>query len=238
MIPGFLKQDGDRVLFNDDGEMIYYIPEKYFNGKNAVLNGEYMDVMGIFNYDVFYSNGKHMGLKLFSFPTMIRCKPTLITKESSLQLEGMDAPEAFRLLHFSKGAEAICSTKVIKTVANADQFTNLLLRGNLPQNIPYDKLHEYITENARLNGFGYGLSAQMFGIVVSELCRDPKDLSRPFRLSDMKNMTDYKMVSISELPKYISPYTSITSENADESIAGAITNKSKTSSPLEKVMMN
>ena len=51
-------------------------------------------------------------------------------------------------------------------------------------------------------------------------------------------MTDYKSMPILQIPKYVSPYTSITSENADEAIANAIINKSKTDSPLEKVMMN
>ena len=46
------------------------------------------------------------------------------------------------------------------------------------------------------------------------------------------------MVSIKALPKFISPYVAITSENADESIANAIMNKTGVESPLEKVMMN
>ena len=89
-----------------------------------------------------------------------------------------------------------------------------------------------------MNGFKYPLNNQMYGIIVSELCRDPKDLSRPFRVTKSTNMTDYKSMPILQIPKYVSPYTSITSENADEAIANAIINKSKTDSPLEKVMMN
>ena len=99
-------------------------------------------------------------------------------------------------------------------------------------------IHEYIIENANLNGFNYKVSGQLFGILISELYRDPKDLSKPFRLSDMADMTDYQAISILKIPKYTSPYTAITSENADEAIAAAITTKGKTDSPLEKVMMN
>ena len=51
-------------------------------------------------------------------------------------------------------------------------------------------------------------------------------------------MTAYKAVPITQIPKYISAYTAVTSENADEAIASAIENKSHTESPLEKVMMN
>ena len=48
----------------------------------------------------------------------------------------------------------------------------------------------------------------------------------------------YKMIPITQVPKYISPYTAITSENPDEAIAGALTTTGSNRSPLEKVMMN
>ena len=30
-IPAFLKQDGDKLLYNQDGELLYYIPDSYFS---------------------------------------------------------------------------------------------------------------------------------------------------------------------------------------------------------------
>ena len=33
----FLKQDKEKVLFNGDGELIYYVPEKYFESKSALV---------------------------------------------------------------------------------------------------------------------------------------------------------------------------------------------------------
>jgi hypothetical protein len=47
----------------------------------------------------------------------------------------------------------------------------------------------------------------------------------------------YKAIPMTKIPKYISPYTAVTSENADEAVAAAMTLKSNTESPLEKVMM-
>ena len=92
--------------------------------------------------------------------------------------------------------------------------------------------------NAQINGVKYNLNYQMYGIPISEICRDPKDLSKPFRLSKETDSTAYKAIPITQIPKYVSPYTSITSENADEAIASAIISKNHTDSPLEKVMMN
>ena len=75
-------------------------------------------------------------------------------------------------------------------------------------------------------------------MMISELCRDPNNLSIPFRYSDMSNMSGYKSIAISRVPKYTSPYTAITSENPDEAIAGAMITTGTGKSPLEKVMMN
>ena len=55
----------------------------------------------------------------------------------------------------------------------------------------------------------------------------------------MKNMLDYTLIDIRMVPKYISPYTAITSENWDESVRAAILMKYKENapeSPLEKVV--
>lgn len=237
MLPSYIKKDGDKVLYTGDGEVIYYIPEKFFSTKNAIINGEYVDVFGIFNYDIFDENGKSRGLSLFKYPTMITCKPTSFSKETMI-LKGTKIEMDYRLLHFKKDDELVCSTRVVKDVANAEKFTNLLFRANLPDNIRYDELHELLPFNASINGFSYNLINQMFGLLVSEICRDPSDLSKPFRLSKMKNMTDYKAIGLTKIPKYISPYTAITSENADEAVASAMTNKATGKSPLERVMMN
>jgi hypothetical protein len=122
-------------------------------------------------------------------------------------------------------------------IDNVEEFYKLFLYGHLPTTISYDKMHEYFIESMQLNGNDYGLSLQLFGIVVSEMCRDKKDISKPFRLAKDNNMKNYKAVSIKDIPKFISPYASITSENWDESVVNAIMNKSPKNSPMEKLLM-
>lgn len=233
----FYKRDGDKVIFNDSGELIYFIPEKYFDIKISSAYGEYIDTMGVFSYALYNASGKMTTLKPFKCPTMIRCRPSSITKEPKFHLQGTSEPQAYRLLHFTKGDELISNVNVPMVVDNVEKFVNLLIRANLPETIPYDQIHEYIMANAALNKFNYKISPQIIGVLVSELCRDPNDLSRPFRFTDMKDMNGYKAISILKVPKYTSPYTAITSENADEAIAAAMTVKSNTESPLEKIMM-
>lgn len=233
----FFKTVGDSLLFSGDGELIYYVPEKYFDNSMAVIIGEYVSIMGVFTYGVFDKNGKREVFKPFKAPTLIQCKPYKIEKEPEYHLEGTKSPKPYRFLYFKKDDELITHLNVSKEFDNVEKFNNLFMRGNLPDNIPYDKVYEYLIANAELNNFDYKVSYQILGLPISEIYRDPKDPSKPFRLSGMNDMLDYVVVSIDKAPKYNSPFTAITSDNADEAVAAALTVKGKTVSPLEKIMM-
>ena len=142
------------------------------------------------------------------------------------------------MLHFKNGDELICNINVPADVGNVEKFVNLLIGGHLPDDIPYNEIFKYVINNANMNNFNYKVSAQIIGILLSELYRSSRDSSVPFRNSNYKDMLDYKAISIKAVPKFTSPYTAITSENADEAIAAAMTmTKSSADSPLEKVMM-
>ena len=233
----FYKVNKEKVIFTGDGELIYYVPNKYFESNIAKIYGNIVDLFGVFTYGLYNKQGKLIKLDRFKLPTQFQCKPYKIDKENGFQLNGTKEPQDYRLLYFKKGDELISQKRVPKVVVNVENFIKLLISANLPDNIPYDKIHEYLIDNAEMNGFNYKISPQVLGLLISELYRDPKDLSKPFRFTDMKDMTDYKAISIKAIPKYTSPYTAITSENADKAIAAALTLKSNVSSPLEPVMM-
>lgn len=237
-MPDYFKEIDGKVIYTGDGELIYYVPEKYFELNVASIIGEYVETMGVFSYCNFTKAGKSEGVKAFKCPTMIKCMPASIDKVNNYSLEGSKEPKSYRLLHFTEGSELLCATYVPKDVSNVEKFVNLWIRGNLPDNIPYNEIHEYIMMNADLNGFNYKVSTQIIGLVISELCRDSKDLTKPFRLGAMKNMLDYKSIPINKVPKYTSPYTAITSENPDEAIAASIITTGAGQSPLEKVIIN
>ena len=234
----FMKEVDNKLIFTDNGEIIYYVPEKYFELNVASIIGEYVETMGIFAYGLYDKAGKLLSFKHFKCPTVIRCKPSKIEKINNYQLQGSKSEKSYRLLHFVKDDELMCETSIPQNVDNVDKFMNLLIRGNLPDYIPYNELQDYVIQNAQLNGFNYKVSNQLIGMLISELCRCSTDLSKPFRATDMKDMYDYVMIPIMRVPKYTSPYTAITSENPDEAIAGALITTGTGVSPLEKVMMS
>lgn len=92
-----------------------------------------------------------------------------------------------------------------------------------------------------VNGGDYGITPQEFGLLVSEQCRDPENIRRPYRLSKAidSSMVAYDVVSIKEMAKLISPFTAIVSENWDEAVisAGLIPDKDIKDTPMEKIMM-
>lgn len=236
-IPNFLKRDEESLIFNQDGEMVYYVPEVYFERKYASIVGNSVTLIGIFNYQIFDNKGKSSGVKTFNFPTLFVCQPYEIEKVKDFQLTKNDDKNDYRLLKFRKGNKAVVSVKVAQDVENAELFYKMFTTGKLPTTIDYDKIQNYFIENISLNGAGYGLNLQIFGIIISEMCRAKNDETKLFRHTDIKNMTDYKYINIKQIPKLVSPFTSITSENWDEATVNAITNKNTKYSPLEKLFM-
>lgn len=244
-IPSFLKLDGSKLLCNlDDGEeLIYYIPDTYFSDTKssvAVILGEYVSTIGVFDWGLVDKHGNRGKSHPFKFPTIFICKPYSIEKVKDLSLNGTRAID-YRLLHFRKGDEAVSDINVPQNIDNVEiLFKALIFVSNkLPPTTPYNHLHEYFTENMQLNGKSYGLNMQMFGIMISELCRDAHDVSKPYRLSNFTDETSYRQISIVDIPKFISPYTSLTSQNWDESLMAAVEMSQEGNNkvtPLEKVV--
>lgn len=236
-VPTFLKKDGDALLFNGEGQFVFYVPELYFDRGDAEIKGEYVNLLGILDYTIYNKNGSNIGLKRFYFPTVFLTKPSRIEKSKNIRLKAAVEPQDYRLLIFEKDDAVVVSTKVPQNISNVEDFYRIFLTGKLPTTIPYDKLQDYFIDSIKLNGSSYGMSLQMFGIVVGEMCRDPKDPSRAFRLTKFTDPMSYRNISIKDLPKYISPNVSISSENWDLGVVGAIMNPNTTNSPLEKLIM-
>ncbi len=244
-LPKFLKQEGNALVYNSTGELVYYIPDAYFTDvKNptAMIMGQYVYAIGVFDWGLIDDKGKLLKSHIFKYPTMIQCKPYRIEKVKSFSLRNTK-PMDYQVLHFRKGDEAISDINIPNTVDNVENLFGAMVitGGRQPHTIPYDKLHEYPEQSMELNGLSFKINMQFFGIMFSELERDPNDISKPFRHTAMNDMTNYQQVAIDVVPKYTSPYVALTSKNFDESLMASIMlsgedeDKIK-NSPLEKVV--
>lgn len=246
-LPKFLSLEGDSLIFNqDNATFVYYIPEEYFNNDSKVSiaeeYGQYISFIGICDWAIIDGNGKVSTLKAFCFPTMVMCKPDRVEKVKNYRLADGE-PADYRLLKFNKGDEVISQIRVPQLIDNVEIFFKMfVITSKFPTTIAYDEIWQVFVENAALNGFSYGLSNQLFGVLIGGLCRAPEDTKKPFRFTNMDNMNKYKLISIKMLPKYISPYTALISEGWDQDIQAAILMKDTpedelANSPLEKIVM-
>ena len=246
-LPNFLTLKGRSLIFNKDNvTFVFYVPANYFKNTSKVpiaeYRGQYVSMIGVCNYAIIDSHGRRGEVKPFVFPTMFLCKPGEIDETSgkNLSLDNTE-PSDYILLKFQKGDEVVSDVKVPQDIGNVEMFFKMMIiTAKIPTTIPYDRLWELFYESANLNGLNYGLNIQLICLIISRICRDPDDITKLFCNTDMKDMRKYTELSIKNVPKYISPYQAITSENFDEALRAAVLLKDEVDStpisPLEKIV--
>lgn len=239
-VPFFLEQKNSTLFLKKGYTVKYYIPEKYFDS-NCMQDGSYFNLIGIFLYDVF-KDGKSVFKepKLFYYPTLFTIKPSYIKKVNDTKLYGDDT---YREAVFeTEDSEPVSSIHTIKEATTAENVLKMLLYGRIPKIIPYEKLHNIINDSALLNGISFNNIAGLEGLIVSELCRDKNDISKQFIKTYNENKstknTDYTILNIDSIPKYVSPYSSLVSYDKTIAVAAALeANKITNASALEKILM-
>lgn len=239
MFPKYLKKDGDSIVFDGKGKLKMFIPQKQFDLNVATFSGRICNFFGVVSYCVEDEHGKKSKLHKINCPTQLQCVPSSIDTIRDIKLIKESKNQDYKILIFEKGAKVILNTAVPKNVANAEKLINLfIITGNIPETIPYDQIQDYIEENMKLNGESYNVPLQLWGVIVSECCRSSKDSAIPFRLSGSKDMYDYESISVKNVSKMVSAFSAFQSENFDDSVIHAMTNKKAVDSPLEKVLTN
>ena len=239
-LPSFIKEDGEQLLFTGkDKEMVIYIPEKYFERRIAEQEGEFFNIIGIFDYTVQDINtGKNIGLKRFRYPTEITTRPYTVEKIKGIKLIKESEEMDYRVLKYREGDIVINSTKTAKFIGNVEKVLNLIfILVCVINTIPYEEIGDYVFEAMDIYGDSFGVNAQVMGFACSEICRDKEDVTRAFRLSGSKNMHDYQSISIKNVSKFNSAYTALISEDFDESIIYAMQNDNPKYTSLEKILV-
>lgn len=247
----FIRKVEETLFYKDlhnGSEFVFIVPELYFEDgrKCGTVEGEFINILGAIDYAIFKDGEERNYLKKmkpFFFPSMFYTKPGSMEKVKNLKLKGAQAQD-YRILHYRDNGsdEIVHSIFTVQNIDYAETINALFVKsGRVNTNIPYDEIYRYLTETISINGSGYAVNYQLLNLIISEICRDPEDISKPFRLSSAikKDMNAYIPISIKESPKYVSPYQSITSEVWDEGVIGSIMSSERDggiTSPLEKIM--
>lgn len=237
-LPPFLQKKENSLLFNGSGEMLVFVPEKMYSLKLAFSAGEYQNVFGLLNYCVVDTKGKKGPLKLMHEPTRFLTKPGSIEKLKGVKLTQNTKEQDFRVFTYRKGDPVIVDVRVPMNIDNVEDFLNLvIITGNMLGTVPYNTIWKYFLKNIEINGASYGVSAQLFGIIISEACRELNNNEKPFRLSKSKDMTAYNLIGIRDVARLSSAYSAFISENFGQSIVYSMMNDKNVEVPLEKVMV-
>lgn len=242
-IHDFFRVKGESLLF--DGDICeVYIPRYFFENGLAEKYGNIIKTFGIFNFRVFSKeeNKDKAKLHLNKFASPIHMTPTNIEK-ASLDLFG-NGPEEYMVLTFYKNDTFINSLCVAKNAQDVLKFITVITAGKLPSNIPYDKVLEIWLNNLEINGTKLGVSSVIYELIISEVYRDRKDISKPFRFragkGDKVDMLDYKSVNLKTVVNYNNTFTSVTFEDPDYALTTSVNrlryNEKETVSPIEKVI--
>ena len=240
-MPSFCVKNKDGGIdFKSPGkEFVAYIPEKYFERNIAEQEGDFYNLIGVYDYTIQdLKTGKNNGLHPFRLPTLFSTKPYSVEKRQQIRLTDDSEPDDYRIFRYQDGDTLIVSTELVQFIGNVEKFINLFfILGYIPNTIPYDQIHEYIIESAALNGYSYGINNQVFGFCISEVCRSKDNPSIPWRLSGTDDLHAYHSTSVKNVSKLISPYTALLSEDFDESILHAMMNNEPKETTLEKVLV-
>lgn len=239
-LPNFVKEVDQKLIFSKpDSELVFYVPEKYFERNIVEESGEVFTLLGVFDYTVQDLNtGKNIGLHNFRFPSFFQSIPGKIEKKKGLMLTKYSKQEDYRILRYREGDTVIVSTIVTQFIGNVEKLNNLFyVLGYIPNTIPYDRIFQYIIDGMNINGEAYEVNNQMIGITLGEVCRDIENDRIPYRLSGKTDPHAYQTMSVKNISKLTSPYTALISEDFDESILYAMMNDNPKDTPLEKVLV-
>lgn len=227
-MPAGVRVEGESVYWGAAGEFLLFVPEFFFDNKYAIIDGEYISTMGVLTYAIVQGNGTVGSMRQFYFPYIFTTKPGTIEKVKNYNITENYKADC-RIFHYTNNNsdKIIVSTKVPQGIENVEELFRLMIRtGKTPNTVRYDEVQNYFIDSMNMAGSSFKINIGIFGIVIGELFKDPTNLSTPFRLSTTidKNMYGYKEISVVDAPKYVSPYASLTSENFDEGVIGALTN--------------
>jgi len=219
------------------------IPQDYFDHYIAEVVGKQVDVFGLFEIKIWSTEDIENEIPkayFFKFKGRIRTVPTQMKEGRS------SAGTKQTILSYDEGATFVVSTNLQTDSDVARQMLDIMTMGYLPNVIPYEEIAQYWTDVNIFNGISLdSMSQSAIEMIVSEIVRDPLDLSRPFRhrlRDDPKfSRTAWKIINIHNIPKFTSTFASLTSGDPRSNLVSVISRqrqgKQQRTSPLEDAIL-
>lgn len=248
-LPTWMKLKDESVYYVGPDEFVFFVPESFFEHKHAIQEGDVLHLIGILNWAIVKKGDNPAKYstksKPFNWPTAISTRPGSIEKVKGLKIVESQKAQDFRIFKYTNNGEdqILVNTRTVQDIVNVEECMSIFeTTGKIPPGISYYDLYTYYMDPIELNGSSYGITAQEFGLLYSEVCRSKNDYSVPFRLTkDLdKDPYSYTSISVKQISKLVSPFTAITTENWDKAVISAsiIKDEDIKDTPMERIMMD
>jgi hypothetical protein len=243
MLPFLREEKKDlrtQVTFTGS-KMEIYLPSYYLESGESMASivGRRVECIGMFWLSV---SDKYYELQIpvkMSFEFSERSKATRKLKPGMPEL-------AYDVFELANGDAFIYDLNHKESIDDVIFFIQKLVEGaKLPPTIPYDEIMNVYLKALEVTKINtkLGVNSVTLEFIMSELYRDRRNLSNPFRLSyNGKSVGpyDYKMLRITKVPEQNSVFTGITGEDTNQQLISAVlrTREGKTErpSPIEEII--
>lgn len=250
----YLKQLEDNSIIFTGNKLVIHIPEKFIENGITVINQTSLMTLGIFEAYIFDDVeeddiAKAIHKFTLKLPSNIFMRPSHIDKVTkyveNIDTDTMEKENYFSFI-FLNGDTFIVSTSVVQSTDTVDNFIYMLLNGQIPKSVNYDEIAKLWSDCAILNGSGNLKSDfNTLAMIISNVVRDPNNLSQPFRLVYdkyyEKGIMNGKMLRYMDIPRYISSFTAITGSDPRHGVTVAMErihgeNEKDIKSPVEEMI--
>lgn len=204
------------------------IPEDFFNHKIAELVGSEVHTIGVFHIEVYGLDDKEFDIDNLKNPHIILFKMPMqmILCPSNIDEMRDEDKNLVTVLEFQERDTFIKSALFVRTWKTVSKVIDLLLKGFLPKELGYDQIMDFIDQCCIENKTNTQVANTITEILIAELCRDPNDLTKPFRIALKNNpnlkMTDKKFVKIDSLARMYNSFAAISSADPKQGITASI----------------
>ena len=221
----------------------FYVPRQYTEKALAMDNGETYNAFGLMYLRTFSAMDKPNELEILKIPNIISFYPN--SKENRKMTIGGDEEADYIVLKFFKG-DKLFQKNIRCDSAAPENFLNMVLGGQVPKNIPYDKTLEVFLKVFEQNNVKLPAPAIMLEMILSEVYRYAGDNSLKYgqhlakNFDPNKKQLEYSLANVRTICKNNSSFAGISFENIDEMITSAINNnkynRKETKTPFEDVI--
>lgn len=237
----------DGIIYLDEGKLEIFTPQKYLGRYNIIL-GSSMKVFGLVVYKFYrnVSDKKPVEVGVLNSPSTIPFYPVDIKHNVfdtiwDGKYDDLNENE-YTMLTFEAGSK-FTDQYIVQSLDNVVTMTDLVLNGNLDNNIPYPLLTPAWIKNMVMNNKSLRVPSMTLNMVVSELCRSKRNQDVKFANVIGKNPkispVSYIFTNIRNVCAANSVFSALTFEDMnamlDASLNTTSTGREQKISPMEQV---